>query len=257
MALDNQTVFVQTNPLKGKHLLGKVISVRPPGICGPNVTKQFTAILQKIQSDFGSWNESDQKSACRRILYPIKMSDEPGRTVRAPRSFADIDAWDVLPLYQGSSQWLRSAQVVGCPCAIPSSSNPSADDFDDAHEDPNTCSDSVQVGDQCWLNGTVNYGAFGIMVRLCRDKFWFEFENAQKLAENLISAYKLFGGHPEDATLPLAWFNATYNGGPTATPSEAGNRPQCKTTCPLDGSIVTWDYVWEPVKPRTSATPPT
>ena len=40
----------------------------------------------------------------------------------------------------------------------PSSSKPLADVFDDAYEDPRTRSDTFQVGGQCWLNGTVNYG---------------------------------------------------------------------------------------------------
>lgn len=229
----------------------------PPGICGPDVTKQFSAILSQIQADFKVWDEAHQELACRALLFPVKMPKwTPGTDTRTfIRSAADINSWDVLPLFQGQSAWLRSAAVVGCPCAIPTSKNPSASAFDDVHEDPSTCSDSVQAGGECWLNGTVNYGTFGIMVRLCKDRFPVKFALAQQLAEKLIQAYKAFGPHPEDATLPLAWFRATFNGGPTATPSGPGNRPQCKTMCSLDGSIVDWDYVWEPVKPRTVVGP--
>jgi hypothetical protein len=151
---------------------------------------------------------------------------------------------------------LRDPGLLARSCAIPSSSNPAADPFDDAHEDENTCSNTVQVGGQCWLNGTVNYGAFGIMVRLCRDEFPVQFALAQHWAEGLIRLYKSVGPHPEDPTLPIAWFRATFLGGPSAIPTNPGNRPQCKTTCPLDGSIVKWDYVWEPIKPRSTALPP-
>jgi hypothetical protein len=65
----------------------------------------------------------------------------------------------------------------------PSSSKPLADVFDDAYEDPRTRSDTVQVGGQCWLNGTVNYGTYGIMVRLCSDAFPFKFALALTMAE--------------------------------------------------------------------------
>jgi phage tail protein X len=121
-----------------------------------------------------------------------------------------------------------------------------------------TCSDSVQVGGECWLNGTVNDAAFGVMVRLCKDEFPVEFSLAQQIAEGLIRSYKSLGAHPEDSEPPLKWFRATFFGGPGAKPSKgSGNRSQCKCAgCPLDGSVVNWDYVWEPVKPRTIAKDP-
>jgi hypothetical protein len=74
----------------------------------------------------------------------------------------------------------------GGPCATPFSSKPSEDVFDDAREDPRTCSDTVQVGGQCWLNGTVNYGTYGIIVRLCSGAFLFKFALALTMAETLI-----------------------------------------------------------------------
>jgi len=114
----------------------------------------------------------------------------------------------------------------------------------------------VQVAGQCWLNGTVNYGTYGIMVRLCHDEFPVKFALALQMAEKLIQAYKSMGAHPENAALPLAWVRATYNGGPSAVPSGTGNRPKCKCSCPCKGSITNWDYVWEPVKPRILAKPP-
>jgi hypothetical protein len=232
----------------------------PPGVCGPDVTNQFAAILRKIQVDFRTWSRDDRERACRRILIPLKMPVwTPGTNPKDfLRSFADINGWDVLPLFQGDSAWLRDPRVLAASCAVPSSSDPSADPFDDAHEDPMTCSDSVQVAGQCWLNGTVNYGTFGIMVRLCKDEFPVEFLLAQQAAEGLIRTYKAIGPHSEDAEPPIKWFRATFFGGPAGTPpTGSGNRPQCNCTgCALDGSIVNWDYVWEPVKPRTIAKHP-
>jgi hypothetical protein len=231
----------------------------PPGICGPDVTVQFAATLRQIQSDFRMWTRDQRESACTRILFPVKMPTyTPGMDPKAFLiSAADINGWDTMPLFQGASDWLRSARVLACPCATPSSPKPGAPPFDDAHEDPSTCSNSVQVAGECWLNGTVNYGTFGLMVRLCKDEFPIQFAFAQQIAEGLMRAYKSLGPHPEDVTLPLAWFRATFFGGPAGVPTAKGNRPQCACRCSLDGSIVDWDYVWEPVKPRTSAKAPT
>jgi hypothetical protein len=173
---------------------------------------------------------------------------------------ADINGWDVLPLFQNTSLWLRSYPIydatTGGPCATPSSLRPSAPPDDDAHESDQTCSNTVQVGGECWLNGTVNYGTYGIMLKLCKDEFPFKFALALQMGEALIRTYKSIGPHPEDPTLPIAWVRATFNGGSSAKPSNSGNRPQCKCTCPCKGNVTTWDYVWEPVKPRIHAVKP-
>jgi hypothetical protein len=237
-------------------------SAPPPGICGPDVTVQIAAIWSKIQSDFKSWTPTERDQACTRILLPFKAptfshGTDPKDVLQ---SMADINGWDVLPLFQGRSQWLRNYPIyddaTSGPCATPSSLKPSAPAFDDAHESDQTCSDTVQVGDQCWLNGSVNYGTFGIMVRLCQDEFSIKFAFALTMAETLIRTYKSMGRHPEPVDVPLAWLRATFNGGPGAKPAIAGNRPQCKCTCPCTGAVTNWDYVWEPVKPRATAKSP-
>lgn len=209
-------------------------------VCGPDVTDQIATVWQRIQTDFGKWKEAKDAGiaetdachdACKRILFPF-----------TPKP--DFNGWDTLPLFQGCSGWLESFPC----CCTPS--NPDND------EDPNTCSHSVQVKGQCWLNGTVNYGTYGIMVKLCADKFPSEYGNALATAERWIRAYKFFASW-EDDTLPLAWLRATYHGGPRAVPPNPGNRPQCKCTCPYDGSVLKeWDYVWEPWKSRTKAIKP-
>jgi LysM domain len=238
------------------------VGTAPPGVCGPDVTAEVEAIWTQIQTDFRAWSPSQRDSACTQVLIPFKM---PTRSkgddlMTFARSAADINGWDVLPLFQLQSQWLRSWPIydaaTGGPCATPSSPNPAAGPGDDAHESDQTCSNTVQVSGQCWLNGTVNYGTYGIMIRLCRDEFPLKFRLALQMAENLIRAYKSIGAHPEDATLPLAWLRATYNGGPSGRPSNPGNRPQCKCSCACKGSVTNWDYVWEPVKPRSKAAAP-
>jgi hypothetical protein len=231
-------------------------------ICGPNVTDQVTEIWRRIQSDFYRWTEDQKLSACSRVLLPFQRPTFASyRPTNVIRSMADIDGWDVLPLYQGASEWLRTPPVYiassNGPCASPSSLNPGAGPFDGAHESPLTCSNTVEVSGQCWLNGTVNYGTYGIMVRLCHDHFPWRFRYALEVAKGLIATYKTLGQNPEGRTLPIAWVEATYYNGPTGRPGLSGNRPNCRCrNCPCRGNIVTWDYVWEPVKPRSSAVGP-
>lgn len=265
-------------------------------ICGPDVTTQVAATWGKVQTDFRRWTRVQKIRACNRILLPIK--DPVGlvtKIVQNPtsgleaikaeiRAHADIDGWDTLPLFQGASEWLRRPPVfdptLNGPCAKPSSSDfNNTDPFAAGHEDPNTCSNTVQVAGKCWLNGSVNYGLFGVMVRECSDfaaNDWMPtglpttnpFDSPLKFnpiirgiysltwATMLIKAYKKFGNNPEGAVVPVAWTEATFNGGPSATPSVAENRPRCKCSCGCKGDIVNWDYVWEPEKPRSGASGP-
>ncbi len=196
-------------------------------VCGPDVTRQIAAIWQKIQDDFNVWTPRHKKLASDRIL-----------TISFP---PDIMSWDTLPLFQGNSGWLQDPRLTNCNCAVPVTPN----DYEDAAG----CSDTVQVGNQCWLNGSVNYGTYGIMVKLA-DPY---FKGAQSRAETMINMYKAVNPF-DSADIPLAWFRATYFGGPTGIPAIAGNRPNCARSCSLDGSIVNWDYVWEPIKPRDTRT---
>jgi hypothetical protein len=193
-------------------------------VCGPDVTRQIAQTWQRIQDDFRTWPRAAQQLAADRIFNPL-----------------DSLSWDTLPLFLGGSDWLRDPRVNNCPCGIPLT--PGKEESDQG------CSDTVQVADQCWLNGTVNYGTYGIMVKLVEG-----LKTGAKLrAEGLITSYKISMG--ESPALPLAWFQATFFGGPTGIPRDAGNRPRCARTCSLDGSVVNWDYVWEPVKPRDERGP--
>jgi len=244
------------------------------GVCGPKIDDQFAKILTKIQTDFKSkWTRSQRNDACTRILIPLLPS--PGKKTPTIQEIAanptkllslagvkpDINGWDVLPLFLSDSGWLRSPKMLAHSCAIPTSPKPSASVRDPAHEDECTCSDSVQIGGKCWLNGTVNYGTFGIMVKLCADEFFPSAFSGLVLtyAETMIKAYKQYFApekEKEDPALPIEWVRATFHGGPSGTPSVDGNRPHCRCGCSLDGSVVHWDYVWEPVKTRRKAIHP-
>jgi hypothetical protein len=238
---------------------------REQRVCGPNVSNQLQAVWSRIQSDFlHSWDEDKQSDACRYLIAPY-----PG----APFSWKqNIDAFDTLPLfYDGSRAWLLRQELLDYPCGVPAPDvSPGRKLSQGEAEDRGLCSSSVVAYGKCWLSGTVNYGTYGIMLSLCNKKFptsnpWPWSETGIPPAgftiaygENLIRAYKKHGGTMAeyDINEPIAWYRATYNGGPAGRPLIAGNRSTCDASgkdCSLDGSIVTWDYVWEPAKPRSSA----
>ncbi len=241
-------------------------------ICGPDVTEQIATTWTQIQNDFRKLTVLQQIQSCNTILLPFKNPDDPDNS-RIPtdleklkqkiQRYADIDGWDTLPLFQGESEWLRTPPVfdpvTNGPCATPSSSDyNNKDPFAAGHEDPDTCSNTVQVARQCWLNGSVNYGTFGVMVKLCSDLArtnWI-LNKSQVVkavysldwAKLLIKAYKKFGQNPEGAIVPIAWTEATFNGGVRGVPRIPGNRTKCKCSCGCKGDVTTWDYIWKPMK---------
>jgi hypothetical protein len=230
------------------------------GVCGPDVTKQLATTLGKIETDFEGWSPTDKRSACHRILNPIDFEEARKHGLSA----GDYNGWDTYALFSLYGNWLRRPPVCG-PCATPSSSAPSGADWKHkGHEDPRTCSNTVQVGNACWLAGTVNYATYGMMVRLCDQAFPGDADlggefGALEHAKTLIKGYKTFVSK-ENPKWPLEWTETVFRGGPKATVA-GGNRAGCSTTCTSlnpklnPGTLASWDYVWEPVKTRV-ANPP-
>jgi hypothetical protein len=249
--------------------------------CGPKVDDQVTNTWKKIETDFGRWDDDAAHDACRYLVQPlvhdldvegtgerkrnVDVFDPLGRKHRlgsfTPKAW-NTDAFDTLPLfYGGAIKWLINKQVQDKGCGIPSISEAEADwQHQTQCEDDTTCCSTVQIDNKCWLSGTVNYGTYGVMVKLCHDRFPIRWWKIKQIARDLAVAYKRFGHAPSlggattkepDYREPLSWYDATVNAGPAGRPSRAGNRPDCELKCPLDGSIETvWDYVWEPVRRR-------
>lgn len=228
--------------------------------CGPDVTEQIKNTWQRIQFDFHTrWDKDQKKKMCDYLLAPIVPKDPDNPSIRAQQW--NTDAFDTLPLFHLSAiEWLTDRRVVAAGCGVPTTP-----DKTDAkiYENPKYCSMGVQVKDQCWLSGTVNYGTYGIMCKLCNDfappLYWGIYYKATAL----LYAYKqrIFARDAttkeEDISIPHSWFKATYDGGPGAVSPKPGNKSSnCPCLCPLTGSIVQWDYVWEPTKRRDDATPP-
>src|SRR5207247_9007149 len=112
-------------------------------ICGRRITSQAEAVFTKIQTTFAGWNAFQRYVACNSLITPPVA----------------IMAWDIHQLFLPETQWLRDLPYHG-PCGVPGAP---------PVEDAANCSNSVQMGDKCYLAGTVNYGTFGIMCKLCYD----------------------------------------------------------------------------------------
>jgi hypothetical protein len=234
---------------------GQAVLQRDKKICGPDVTNQIRRIWAQIQTDFANWSTDKKDDACLRLVQPIANWGW------------NTDAFDVLPLYFiGANAWLMRTEVLDTPCGIPSP-DPNSKWTHDEVERRDRCSLSVAVGNACWLSGTVNYGTYGIMMRLCKNQFPDQLYvvdpnypyNAYDLGngEALIRTYKAYKGRSGvkeyNLNEPISWYRATYTGRPGAKPGGPGNKVDCDASgreCTLDGSIVNWDYVWEPAKPR-------
>ena len=242
---------------------------REKRVCGPDVTAQIQRVWFQIQSDFNGskWSDDDKEEACLRLIAPY------------PHFKENINAFDTLPLYYtGAANWLLAPEMIAVPCGTPTP-DLSGRYSQKSVEARDMCSTSVAAYNKCWLSGTVNYGTYGIMINLCNKKYptsepinsvfkkWadkfsdfmggkFAYQGFNlQYGENLIRAYKAHGGTMQEPNIeePISWYRAAFNGGPAGRPLTEGNRPSCpvlKTDCPVNRSVVNWDYVWEPVQTR-------
>jgi hypothetical protein len=227
-------------------------------ICGPDVGAAVRDVWELIQIDFDGWSNMVKLEACRNLVQPYVY--RRGLDPSGPRSWRlNNNAFDVLGLFLNSMHYVHH-RPYHPPCGFPEGRN-------ELDEDENTCSNTVKIGDECWLSGTVNYGTYGIMTRLCYD--WSRRVAAgaiiippplsplvqlmpqlfSRLAtEQIVVAYKRSQG--DDPEPPRRWAIATWDRGPTGIAS-GGNRPRCQTTCPCRVNTGFY-YVWETVVPRPS-----
>jgi Domain of unknown function (DUF4157) len=259
--------------------------------CGPKVDGEVEGVWKNIEDDFGKLGTNDALNACDWLINPIKPNPDPAAPTRevrvaqkpfpfvgpitAPVPFNlgfNVNAFDTLPLfYGGAMNWLMNKKVQDRGCCIPSISEEEASwenqkNCEDAVDGEFSCCSTVQIGEKCWLSGTVNYGTYGVMVRACHKRFpiihagiYYKAKYAAKAYKSLGHRGSLGGATTKEANLdePMSWFEATYANGRSGKPGRAGNRSDCALTCPLTGAIQpNWDYVWEPFKRRSSAKKP-
>lgn len=228
------------------------IKVTPPSSeekkCGPDITMELANVFKNIQDKFNSsWSDYQRSSNCACIVGQLIPLCNP------------IMAWDIRELFLPNTCWLygNSCQIRNR-CGRPSLGPCASDEIE--NKDTSPCGNSVQVGNRCFLAGTVNYGTFGIMCKLCHDhamrmlsKPWvLPYLNPLLFTEtgmkSFIWAFKKATG--DDPGPPRDWALATYRSGPTGI-SGNENRKDCKDRCPSECARKRpFDFVWEPEKSR-------
>jgi hypothetical protein len=195
----------------------------PKYVCGPDVTKQVSQALYDTMDAFSDWDDDDQKTACDAIIA-VPLSRD-----------MDNAAWDIVELH--SQGWIKSFQRFDCSSEI---------------GDPyglSTCVASVQVGDQCYYAGSVNYIVFGLMCRMCHmffaemgDPIGWSNDSSDYTAGmmlNYIDLYKrvwpwIVGDVPsKNIQSAKDWAQSGYFGWPGwGIDTPGGDRPSCSPTCP-------------------------
>jgi peptidoglycan hydrolase-like protein with peptidoglycan-binding domain len=223
-----------------------------PGVCGPDVTTRVKDAWTAAQTDFRRLGVLKRLDNCRMLIQPIARDPDTGELG------LNADAFDTWGLYQGSV-WTRMPPWHG-PCGTPGTAGRECDQWDGGHECDTVCSNTVQIGGECWLSGTVNYGLFGVIMRECHDLFLGLGGRTAAIPFSLPATMALVGGYKalkgDNIIGPEKWATATWARGPAAT-ATGGNRPNCNPTCPGPSPPV-FLIVWEPHMPRSAmpTTPP-
>jgi hypothetical protein len=186
----------------------------PTWVCGPDVTKQVSQALYDTMDAFSDWSGTEKDLACNDL---VELPNAPV-------------AWDIVELHEHG--WIETWQRYDCASR-------------DQLGFSKGCINTVQVGDQCYYAGSVNYVVFGLMCRLCN---MYYIDSSEYDASNwtfgamtaLIDSYKslwprIKGDLPADNIQPAKdWAQAGYFGWPgwTGLSMPAGDRQGCSPTCP-------------------------
>lgn len=186
-----------------------------PKVCGPDITSELEATLDRVRRAFAGWSGPRRYAACLGIV-----------TVPSAAS-----AWDIEELGpSGRESFVKKYQP-----------------------DCGTCGLSVQAGGDCHYAGSVNYVIYGLMMRLCHDDFakddssiadWF---SQQEMLE-LVYIHKSFNKSlTQGANFQASneWALVGYRNGPLR-PTPPGDRKECKQLCGKKysgrGFTVQWSY---------------
>jgi hypothetical protein len=172
---------------------------KPKKVCGPDIMGALEAALARVKSEFASWSALTRYNACGDLVTL------PGAAI----------VWDIRELGPGGR-----------------------DDFSKRYQGCESCGNSVQVGNGCHYSGSVNYVAYGVMMRLCHDYLsrersliadWF---SRNEMLE-LIYIHKSMNRNLEPSANFKAsseWALAGYESG-SVRPTPPGDRPECRERC--------------------------
>jgi outer membrane protein OmpA-like peptidoglycan-associated protein len=195
----------------------------PVFVCGPDVTSQVAAALSRTRSHFAGLPSDDARTDTCHALNSLISGGY---------------AWDIVELH--NNDWIHLNYRPAC--ATEGATPP--------------CGSSVQVGDDCYYAGSVNYVVFGVMCQLCNAHLAAigapdasDFNKAGML--DLIDKYK---GHgftglqtPSDNFVPSQqWASAGFDGWPSGASAPKGDRSNCKPTCPTAYAGARFTVHWVP-----------
>ena len=194
----------------------------PQFVCGPDVTKAVSDAVSKTKTTFAGWSSSDQSDACDALTSLITGGA----------------AWDIVDLHNNA--WILTYRPA---CATEKATPP--------------CGSSVQIGNDCYYAGSVNYVIFGVMCDLC-DKHYTALGSSKaadfKLAGmlKLIDEYKGTGftglQTPSANFVPSQeWATAGFYGWPSGTTAApAADKPGCLPKCSSPYAGAPFSVHWIP-----------
>ncbi|MFN8221767.1 MAG: hypothetical protein U0R50_00810 [Gaiellales bacterium] len=182
-----------------------------PKTCGPDITAALEAALGRVKSEFAGWSDAKRLVACT------------GLTTIPAAAFT----WDIRELGPGGRA-----------------------DFTRRHQGCTTCGFAVQVGRDCHYSGSVNYIAYGAMMRLCHDHYasegssfkeWF---SSNEMLELIYIHKNQSGTQAANFQASNEWALAGYNPG-QVRPYPPGDRPECEKRCttPYNGRGLTVNWL--------------
>jgi len=205
-------------------------------ICGPDISVPLMRVLSDIRAEFGRWNGVQRMQACR-------TATDPGY------SLDSVMAWDIIELYLPHTEWLYSPRMISAGCGQPKHGEPATPEIEDAVLSP--CGNSVQVGNGCYLAGTVNYAMFGEICRLCWDESPLGQSFSIGVMSSLIRLWKAVDSF-DDPGPPIDWATWGFNRGSVYNPpgGRAENRCRCQGRCSRYFSRFRFTWRWLPVHPN-------
>ena len=205
----------------------------PDAVCGPKINDALRNVLGRVQNDFKNWGKAEQEARCRALVsFP-----------------AGLGAWDIKELFKGQigSQY----RDQGCATVA---------------QDP-PCGSTVEVDNNCYYGGSVNYVYFGKIMKLCHDaapspRFGISVRGSTFVENNftrdrtsvLVNQYKGTGltGRVLDRRWEaqsnfapsLEWALAGYDGWPSGS-MPSGDRSNCSPECEASVPAGAFTYIWK------------
>ena len=167
---------------------------------GPDITPALEQTLANVRDHFAKLNTLKRGAVCNNLLSPA----------------VGLVAWDIAHLHAGL-EWLEQVRPE---CATVG--------------DTPACEKTVQVKDQCFYVGSVNYVVFGVMMRLCHDSQPVQAPFGLTATESMVRGYKGIPGMTAGNLEPsVNWSVAGFNGWPgVGVPTPPGDRQNLQARVP-------------------------